>query len=419
MQEGIDPRKCINVIIRNWRWIAVITVAAMVTAAIVSFLLPAIYEVMAGVVIVKSKLDVAFEPRSRTLTEVDLARATDAGSQRKALEGLVKSNSVAAEVMAALESVLKPEERDVNALLEMVEMQSRGDLIFIKVKGEDPKKIVAIANAWGEAYETYINDLYGRGVLLPETIKTQVAEAKESYDKAAEALTHFLGDNQIDTLTREIADRRIILRDYYTGRQGLDHLIANAKALKDHLLKRTSPSATGDDLSISLLKASAFSLLSPGLPAQLQLSLEQTTIGEGSAEERVGELDTLIAGLEARREEVQSLISDPSIRQEILQLEEQLEREEARWREFSEVRDLSKETYQTLARKEAEVWVASQVPDVEVRFAVPALEPKFPVLPHRKVNIVIGGVLGSMMGVLAALVRNVHSARPKVARASE
>ena len=209
MEEEIDLREYVEVIVRRWKWIAGITLVAVVTAAIVSFFLMApIYEAKAGVVIVKSKSEITFEPKYRTLTEEELARAGDVASRRKALEALVKSSSVAAEVIAKLGSMLEPEERDASALLDMVETEMDGDLIGIKVRGKDPKKITAIANAWGEAYESYVNELYGGRAQSPTNIQAQVAEARESYQQAEEALARFMGDNRIDELEREIQAKR-------------------------------------------------------------------------------------------------------------------------------------------------------------------------------------------------------------------
>jgi len=404
VEEEIDLREYIEVIVRRWKLIVGITLVAVITATIVSFfILPPVYEAKAGVVIVKSKSEITFEPKYRTLTEEDLARAgLDIKARRQALEALVTSSSVAAEVIAKLGHMLEPEERDVSALLEMVETEMDGDLIGIKVRGKDPKKITAIANAWGKAYERYVNELYGGRPQSPTNIQAQVAEARESYQQAEEALARFMGDNQIEALTKEIEDKKGTLSDYYAAKRQLDRLIADAEALQDHLRKGTSSSVTADALSILLLRASAFTLLSPGLPAQLQLSLEQAAGTGSSAEEQVRDLDTLIAVLEARREEVQTLIDEGALQQEILQLQEQLEREQARKRELTQARDLAWETYQTLARKEAEVQVATQVTDTEVHFAVPAVEPKHPVAPKKKLNVAIAGVLGLMVGVFGA-----------------
>lgn len=406
MEEEIDLREYIDVIVRRWKWIAGLTLVAVVTAAIVSFLVLApVYEAKAGVVIVKSKSEVAFEPKYRTLTEEELGSVgIDINARRKALEALVKSSSVAAEVIDKLGSMLGPEEREVETLLEMVETESDGDLISIKVKEEDPEKIAAIANAWGEAYEKYVNGLYSGRPESPGNIQAQVAEAESSYQEAQEALAKFTGDNQIEMLTREIGDKQNTLADYYATKRQLDRLIADARALREQSRQETasSPTGTGNSLSTMLLRASAFTLLSPGLPVELQLAFDERVGLEGSAEEQVQDLDALLFILEARREEVRSLIGEGTLQQEILQLQEQLERERARKQELTSARDLAWETYDTLARKEAEVGVASQVTDTEVRFAVPAVEPKEPVAPKKKLNIAIAGVLGLMVGVFGA-----------------
>jgi len=217
VEEEIDLREYVEVIVRRWRWIAGIALAAVITAAIVSFFLIApIYEAKAGVVIVKSKSEITFEPKYRTLSEEDLARAgLDIKARRQALEALVKSSSVAAEVIAKLGHMLEPEERDASTLLGMVETEMDGDLIGIKVKGKDPKKITAIANAWGEAYESYVNELYGGRPQSPTNIQAQVAEAKKTYQQAEEALAQFMGDNRIEFLTREIEAKQKALADYY------------------------------------------------------------------------------------------------------------------------------------------------------------------------------------------------------------
>ncbi len=406
MEEEIDLREYLDVIVRRWKWIAGITLVAVVTAAVVSFLiLPPVYEAKAGVVIVKSRSEIAFEPKYRTLTEEELGSVgVDVNARRKALEALVRSSSVAAEVIDKLGSSLEPKEREVEELLEMVETESNGDLISIKVEGEDPGKIAAIANAWGEAYEEYVNGLYGGSPQSPEDIQAQVVEAESSYKEVQEALARLMGDNQIDTLTQEIGAKRNTLADYYSTKRMLDRLIADARALRDQLRQAdsSSPTGTGNSLSIMLLQASAFTLLSPGLPVQLQLAFDEMAALESSAEEQAQNLAALLSILEARREEVQSLINEMTLQQEILQLQEQLERERARKQELTSTRDLAWETYDTLARKEAEIGVASQVTDTEVRFAVTAIEPKEPVAPKKKLNIAIAGMLGLMVGVFGA-----------------
>jgi len=391
---------------------------AVITAAIVSFFLIApLYEARAGVMIIKSKSEITFEPKYRTLTEEELARAgVDIASRRKALEALVASSSVAVEVIAKLGPTLDAEEREVGTLLEMVNTETTGDLIYIAVRSTDAKKAAAIANAWGQVYERYVNELYSGKPQSAEAIGTQMVEARQTYEESQEALARFIGDNRIEIFNREIGAKQNALADYYATKQGLDRLIGDAKALRDQLRKEPS-SSIASTLPILLLRANAFMIStslplqpstslplqpSTSLPLQLQLSLGQMPGLEGSTEDQLGDVDSLISVLEVRRGEVQSLISEGSIQQELLGLQEQLEHEQARQRELTQARDLAWETYQTLARKEAEVEVSAQVTDTEVRFAVPAVEPKYPVAPKKKLHIALAGALGLMVGVFGA-----------------
>jgi capsular polysaccharide biosynthesis protein len=404
VEEEIDLREYLDVIIRRWKWIVAITLVAVITATIVSFFLMApVYEAKAGVVILKSKSEITFEPKYRTLTEEELAGAgVDIASRRKALEALVENSSLAVEVIAELRPTLDPEEREVEGLLDMVKAETTGDLIEIVVRSTDPRKAADIANAWGEVYERYVNELYSGKPQSAEAIGTQVVGARKTYEESQEALARFMGDNRLEILSREMGAKQNALADYYATKQGLDRLLGDAQALRDQLRGRTSPTGAANHLSILLLRASAFTLLAPDLPAQLQLALNQEDGIESSTENQLGDVDSLISVLEARRAEVQSFISEGSIQQELLGLQEQLEREQARQRELTQARDLAWETYQTLARKEAEVEVSAQVTDTEVRFAVPAVEPKKPVAPKKMLNIAIAGVLGLMGGIFAA-----------------
>ena len=462
MEAEIDLREYIEVILRRWKWIGGITLVAVVTAAIVSFFVIApVYEAKAGVVIVKSKSEITFDPKYRTLSEEELAPLIGNQARRQALEALIKSNSVAAEVVANLGAMLEPEERDVSALLEMVAAEADGDLIRIKVRGRDPKKLAAIANAWGEAYERYVNELYGGRPQSLVSIQAQAVEARETYQETQEALTKFVGENQIDRLQREInAKQKLIasykeaqttsqsaafsgqleakrgmLADYYADLVQLEQLLADAKALQRQLQGEVaSPSAAlGDALAVMFLRTQAFAS-SAKLPVQLQVSLKEWA--GGTPAQQADDVEALIAVLETRRDETQAHIDhlssqllssrgydltasadDPMSRlitqysHQVLELQEQLEREEARKRQLTQARDLAWETYRTLASKEAEVQVATQVTDTEVRFAVPAVEPKHPVAPKKRLNVAIAGGLGLMVGVFGAFAMEYFEAR--------
>ena len=397
--EGVELRAYLDVI-RRWLWlIALGAFLAGAAALTVSFLTPPTYQAEAAVAVMRSKAEISFEPRFKTVSEAELARnLMNIQDRLKALKALVKNTAIASQVIEELGPMLSPEERRAETLLKMVETKMDGDLIKIVVEADSSEKAAAIANAWARAYEEYVNRLYGENSPTPEDLQSQVDEARQSYQEAEEALSKFLGNNQIDALSREIASKKNTLADYYAAKRELDRLIADAKALRDQLREGTTSSTMRDSLSLLLIKANA-STLSSGQPADLQFSFGQLGGFAEDPAQQLSELETLIANLEARRDEVQNLIDDPLLQREILRLEEQLERERARQRQLTSARDLAWETYQTLANKAAEVEVASQVKETEVRFAMPAVKPEKPIKPRKKLNTLLASVVGGMLAV--------------------
>jgi prefoldin subunit 5 len=87
---------------------------------------------------------------------------------------------------------------------------------------------------------------------------------------------------------------------------------------------------------------------------------------------------------------------------EVDALQAQLEVEQAQQRELTRARDLAWQSYRTLADKVAEVDIATGVGGTQVRFAAPAVPPRFPASPRKKLNIALGGVLGLMVGFAVA-----------------
>ncbi len=216
-------------VIWKWLWLIVLgTFLASSTAGVVSFTKPLVYEAKAGVVIVKSGYSVAFEPKIKTLADEEGAAAsrvwTDA--RRAALVALVENGAIAAKVIETLGSELSPEEQNMAVLLDMVESEAtgtareQGDLIEITVRANDPKKATLIANAWGQAYEEYVNEIYSGDVPgSQDTIGKEAASAKADYENAEESLTRFVADNRVDELNRRIQEKQQIISSLQSGKQ--------------------------------------------------------------------------------------------------------------------------------------------------------------------------------------------------------
>ncbi len=225
-EDELDLREYIGVLVKHWKLIALVTFLAAFSAGVASFLIPPTYEAQAGVVVVKSKMDITFDPKIKTLTEEDLAvagarQAVDLEARRQTFAGLVQNGAIAAQVIQELGDKLDEEEREPARLLEMVEgeIKERSDLIQIKVRARDPLKAADIANAWARAYEQHVNTIYSGVPESYSSVQNELAEAKDEYQQAEDALTAFIAANRIDDLNRLIAEKQHIINSLQSARQ--------------------------------------------------------------------------------------------------------------------------------------------------------------------------------------------------------
>lgn len=334
------------------------------------------------------------------------------------------------------------------------EVAQNTDLIAVTIKLPDAVLAADVANAWGAAQERLINDLYsGTGTQEVEDVGLQRQGAFVVYQGAQSELEAYLADNSIAGLNREIelkqaeigslqntlkeamslvsgqelGARRQLLMGYYSDLVALQQLLDDARTLQSQLAAgEPSPAgAFGDSLALIFLRSQAFARLTPeaGAPFSLEVqtplsaSPESVTVDDVSnlmlvleqrlirTEERIATLTrTLLdplqqplpegAGSEIRQE-IETLTTEMQLLQ--AQLEAELDHEQ----ELLRQRDLARDTYSTLARKETEVGLAAQTSGTEVRLASPAATPARPAGPRTLLNTAIAGTLGLMLGVSA------------------
>jgi len=92
--------------------------------------------------------------------------------------------------------------------------------------------------------------------------------------------------------------------------------------------------------------------------------------------------------------------------EEVRTLRSQLEAEQAKQRELARARDVAWEAYTTVARKAAEVNVASSMTPALVRFASPAVEPTRPVPSAARKNALLAGAAALMLAGTIVLFLN-------------
>jgi len=381
MEDEIDLRKYIDVLLRHWKLIVSITVIAVFVAGLVSFLSPSVYEAKAQVLITK------FAPQYQA--------GTGAGSQREALIALATSSAVATQVIEQLGDELEPGEKRVKAMLGKVQVGQKGDLIEITLKSSDPKKAADIANTWAEVYENYVNSLYSGISQSLEELRAQANVAKQEYKERQKVWEDFVKDNRTAELSQQISDKEVL---------------CDLKSLREQVKagSSSSASAAADSLALILLQTRALSSLPvESLPVE-RLPVERLPVELRVSLDRLSGLKVSVAGIDALISTLEARSGTPSgrsiseLRQDILQLRGELAQEDAKERELQRLRDISRNTYESLDESAAAIEVEIQLQDTVVRVAEVALVPEHPVTARRAMNIGIALVLGLVIGVFGA-----------------
>lgn len=402
----LELRRYLEVVCRRWKLVAGATLVSAATALVVSLLMPPVYRAHAGVVISRVRPQVVFEPTMVTLSDEKLGTLrVDTDARQNTLVALVTSPAVEAEVIQSLGDSVVPELGQPGALLTngIAGRLAKGELIEISLRGSDPRSVTLIVNAWAEAYASYVNRLYCGTTEAPESVQSQADAARAKYEAAQNELVAFVGNNELTRLRSEIESKKDTLSYHYGIVNRTDKLVADCQGLLDQVVQAGSSEAGQVANGLSLLRLQA-AIVGTGVgnPFDVQLTVDSGAGLLGDADDLRNDIQTMLRLLEAQRGESQGIIDDSSLVQDILELERDLEEEEARERELKRARSLAWDTYAALARKADEASVASQTLGSEVKFAVPAIQPRSPVGPRKVLNTVVAGALGLILGVLAA-----------------
>ena len=413
MEEEIDLREYIEVLVRSWKWIVGLAVLAAGAALGISSFIPPTYEATALVAVTEPRYVMRFDPRFETVNNVQLAY--------KAYPELAASDDLLQDLLVRLDPLPEGVETPRN-LRNMSQAEQGADpsMVRLAVRSQEPRAAARVANAWAELFVTRANEIYGtQGEDQVQFFEGQLERAQAELDAAEQALVAFQARNQGAVLEAQLASARQDLQDYLVERRDIERARRNARALRGNVadLPTDEPVSAGDDLAALLLQIQAFDVHA-SRPVQVSESERSASYGAESetrpslwlqvsdvallssgrtAGELAVFLDGLVATLKARGEEIEAQVA--ALEPQILALQQQLQEAQTEEDRLTRARDVSRETYLTLARKAEEVHIASEDTSGGVRLASRAAVPEEPVSPRKLLNTAVAGMLGLMVGV--------------------
>jgi capsular polysaccharide biosynthesis protein len=410
----VTIQTCTAVLRTRWRLILGCTLAAGLATLVVTLAMTPTYQAEADVALVKSSVELAFDPRFKTASEKETPLSLlDHSARRKALTTIAGSPDLANAVIVTLGARLSDSERVPSKVVRAVRARSDGDLIRITARAGTAERAALLANTWAQEYAKRANSIYGDSPVTFSDVEAQAATAKRTYEEAEAGLVAYVGDNPTSQLHRAVQDKQQTLADSLTVSNKLERLLADARSLRGRLGGSGTPTGVGHELAKLILEANSFSTATnlpaqppagasnPSGPISLQFQIDQLK-SDGTPAQQASELDALIGALAARRTLVRA-DDVQRLQQEVNRLQAQLEREGSKLRELTRARDLAWSTYTTLATKVAEIGVAAQARGNVVRLAVAAVAPEDPVEPRRVLYTALASLAGLVFGIAVAV----------------
>lgn len=405
----IDLSRYVRVVLQRWPVVLAMALVGALAGFLISRVLPPLYEVEATLLATTPKLDADFDSRLRSSLELGLSR-----EMNRTLFGLLRNPELETRVVMAMGEALPPEQRAPGTLIEHIEaVQVGGDSSYfhIRFRHRDPGLAQQLLNTWASEYVALVNELYGFPVAVEEDLRASLAAAQARLSQAEENLETFqreTGVGLVDniqypaTLSRQsgltearnlfglyerygargeaLETKNLTLGRYLAARDVLKVLIGQAEALQGR------GNARGSDLSLELLSSNEVITTRGRLDAAALATQDIGAVLEALRAEAMA-LDDLIAALQADVHALQT------------ELAEKFRQLAALVRE----RQLAEESYIIFALKEKEMEIRTEVQDSWVQLVSPAFLPQEPVAPRLPLNTAVGGVLGGLLGVLAAL----------------
>jgi succinoglycan biosynthesis transport protein ExoP len=396
MEEEIDLRAYILVLLKYWKWILGITVAAAAVALAVSFVLPPTYEATALVAVQAPQPVVNLDPRLQVLV---LSQPPQPAS-RAYLE-LAEGDGV----LEALFSRLSPRPAEIQTLRDlrgMVKARAGTDpgVVRLTVRARDPQEAARIANLWAETFVAHANRVYGASEEELRQLEGQLAQAEAELEAAERALIEFQARNPAGLLEAQLDSLRQKQRDYLGAQRAIADILQDIRALQERLARQPEdrPASAADALVVLWLRIHA--LTAPTFPSiQLQAGSAASPSGPSVREVRAL-LSDMARDLEAKSAEIGPRLKE--LEPQILQLQKQLQEIYTEQDRLTRRRDLAKETYTALARKVQETRLAVQGAQRTARLSSRASAPEEPASPRKLLNTAVAGTLGLMFSTMGA-----------------
>jgi uncharacterized protein involved in exopolysaccharide biosynthesis len=407
----ISLRELIEVLLKGWRLIAIITAISLVFTGIFSFFIQEpVYE--AKTIIMAS---FATEKLSNIQSDTkDLAGILDTISAYPTMtiqtyKEQIKSSKILQQVINELD--LDKYEINRTKLRMMVELETIKDtnLIAVKVTHKDPMLAVDIANTLTKEFTESITDMTRQQALKSsQFLKSQLEVEKKNLDEMTFELKEFLSqprganelrqefDSKLSMLTTfktQLVEKEVELNKVKSG------LLVSEQELKKTPQIIVTNKSVGQDALLNQIVAEANDT-SIKDAAQITMKSEEINDGYISLSAKVSEYRIAASELSGEIAMIKTKINTTQIELENMQIE--LADKEHNLALLQRKVGLSQGTYDTFLNKYEEIRIAesTEIGDSTINIVSQAAIPEEPTGPSKLLILAIAGILGILVSAI-------------------
>lgn len=408
--EEISLRELIEVLLKGWKLIAIITAICVLVAGVFSFFI----------------IEPTYEAKSVLMASLATDKLTNISKNGESVEAIlntistypvltiqtykeqIRSPKVLQQVIEELNLVEKEITRV--GLRDMISLEAIKDtnLIEIKVTNSDPKLAADIANAVAKRFTEFVTEISrDQASKSSKFLKTQIESEKQKLDEASLELKKLMAQPRgVDELTSEQEAKLILLSEYKVGvvekEVELSKLRAGLAAAEEELKSTpqifvTSKSVSEDQLLSSII--SEENNKSSSETAGITMKNEEININYLELSTKVAEYKMMASEVSKELEMMKAKIDETQEEIEVIQSDLAEKRHQLNLVQRNV--DIAQATYDAFLKKyeETRVVEATEMGESTINIVSQALVPLRPVAPRKMLNVAVAGVLGLMVGV--------------------
>ncbi len=393
MEEEINLRPYIKIILNKWIWVLGAGFVAGILAFIASSFIPPNYVATAIVTIVQSDNVIEFDPRFRETATMQPLNA---------FPELAKSDAI---LNLVLNRANIPEIKDIQQLAAKLSVEQGADhsLLLLTVTDQDPQMAARIANNWASEFVPWANSIYSdQSEVEVVFFEEQLAMAQENLETAEEALITYEGINPSETISNTLNTYSNAQRAYLQEKQDLITLQQDANEL------RTQISAIDNQNNYFISELTTLTLQLRTFHSEkivpLLFTVDNTAgLGNLSPANQIALLDSLIGVIEVRSTKLTGELE--KLDSQIQQLQKQLLEANTEYVRLSRKVQVAEETYLALATKVQEKRITAQNTIQNIRLASEATVPNHAVSSQKLVLIAAAIFLGLFGSIFILVIK--------------